>query len=362
MFRYSQIAERLQRDIESGRYPLGEKLPSERDLAKRLEAGNLTVRQGISLLVKKGLVRREHGSGTYVIASRALPLIGVMFGPSLVAESGHFYRALFAALQIKIMDSGYLCRSYDGFNHAEYQEPEQALPFQLLERTTRSNPLAGVIQVSVSDRRWNEKSQLRGVPAVSCGERERDVIIDFTNFGRDALTHLAGEGRRRIVYLRCFLNPQNDLGGIGDAAKKLGVPMPLVVSIDDSGRGTEVNAYRAVRELLASTPDEDRPDGLIISDDIAARGAALALIKAGIDVPKDISVVALGNEGINHHYGIPIKRHMLSPTEIAEALFSVLRERMAGREPASPRQIVGAWEAPGAPDEDEIQWRAYSER
>jgi GntR family transcriptional regulator len=63
---YQQLAELLSRDITSGALEPGARLPSEPELSKRHRIGRPTVRQATELLVKRGLIERRRGSGTFV--------------------------------------------------------------------------------------------------------------------------------------------------------------------------------------------------------------------------------------------------------------------------------------------------------
>lgn len=65
---YQQLAELLGRSIEGGELAEGARLPSEPELSRRHRIGRPTVRQAIELLVRRGLVERRRGSGTYVRA------------------------------------------------------------------------------------------------------------------------------------------------------------------------------------------------------------------------------------------------------------------------------------------------------
>lgn len=66
---YHQLAERIQSDINSGKYQPGDKIPSETVLATSFAIGRPTVRQAIESLVRKRLLVRRRGSGTYVAES-----------------------------------------------------------------------------------------------------------------------------------------------------------------------------------------------------------------------------------------------------------------------------------------------------
>ena len=64
---YEQIAQKLARDIAIGRYDLGQRLPSERELAQAFAVSRPTVREAIIALELDGLVDVRTGSGVYVM-------------------------------------------------------------------------------------------------------------------------------------------------------------------------------------------------------------------------------------------------------------------------------------------------------
>lgn len=60
------MARRLERAIQRGEFSAGQRMPSERQLAERWGVSRPVVREGIAMLVAKGVLSRRHGSGTYV--------------------------------------------------------------------------------------------------------------------------------------------------------------------------------------------------------------------------------------------------------------------------------------------------------
>jgi len=66
--RYEQVAERLVADIAAGRLAPGQRLPSERDLARRLRVGRPSVREALAALQNEGLLETRPGSGSFVVA------------------------------------------------------------------------------------------------------------------------------------------------------------------------------------------------------------------------------------------------------------------------------------------------------
>jgi DNA-binding FadR family transcriptional regulator len=69
--RYEQVAERIAADIRAGRLAPGDRLPSERDLARRLEVGRASVREAIAALQVSGVIETRPGSGSFVAAGAA---------------------------------------------------------------------------------------------------------------------------------------------------------------------------------------------------------------------------------------------------------------------------------------------------
>ncbi len=64
---YQQLADRIQAAVLDGNYAVGEKIPSEHQMAATYQVGRPTVRQATDLLVRKRVLQRRRGSGTYVL-------------------------------------------------------------------------------------------------------------------------------------------------------------------------------------------------------------------------------------------------------------------------------------------------------
>ncbi len=70
--RYLKIVRQIERDIAHERIAVGEHLPSELDLCRRLGVSRFTVRQAIRHLSDSGMVVARRGSGTLVTARSPL--------------------------------------------------------------------------------------------------------------------------------------------------------------------------------------------------------------------------------------------------------------------------------------------------
>lgn len=66
--RYERVADHLASEVRRGALAPGERLPSERDLARRLGVGRSSVREAIAALQLRGIVETRHGAGSFVTA------------------------------------------------------------------------------------------------------------------------------------------------------------------------------------------------------------------------------------------------------------------------------------------------------
>jgi GntR family transcriptional regulator len=63
---YHQLQSVLKAEIESGRWCVDERLPSETEIAALFAVSKITVRQALQELARLGYIRREQGRGTFV--------------------------------------------------------------------------------------------------------------------------------------------------------------------------------------------------------------------------------------------------------------------------------------------------------
>lgn len=64
---YVQVERSIEDLLVRGRYKAGDRLPPELDLTQSLGVSRATVRAGLARLVKRGLLERRQGSGTFLV-------------------------------------------------------------------------------------------------------------------------------------------------------------------------------------------------------------------------------------------------------------------------------------------------------
>lgn len=66
-----EVAQHLQIQIQSGIYQVDQKLPIEPQLTKEFGVGRSSVREALRILENSGVVRVQHGVGTFVVSATA---------------------------------------------------------------------------------------------------------------------------------------------------------------------------------------------------------------------------------------------------------------------------------------------------
>lgn len=67
---YKQLYDQLRQSIESGKFDVGNRLPSERQLAAEFGISRLTARRALGLLQQDGYIHAHQGKGSYVVRSQ----------------------------------------------------------------------------------------------------------------------------------------------------------------------------------------------------------------------------------------------------------------------------------------------------
>lgn len=95
---WQRIADALRSEIAGGRIAPGARLPPERQLAEQYGASRVTTRRALAVLESEGLIRVEHGNGTFVssdvVVRYRLGGDRIRFNQSLVSEGPALERTL----------------------------------------------------------------------------------------------------------------------------------------------------------------------------------------------------------------------------------------------------------------------------
>ena len=86
---YIQIHNQMRKDIENGIWKVGDRIPSERDLAVQFKVSRMTLRQAVQTLVDEGILERKVGSGTYVSSKKVQEImVGIASFTDIMLSQG----------------------------------------------------------------------------------------------------------------------------------------------------------------------------------------------------------------------------------------------------------------------------------
>lgn len=337
--RYALLAESLFQEILSGKYPVGSRLPVEKELAARYDVAIMTVRQGVGLLVKKGIVERVQGRGTFVKkASVQLAHVAVLFGASLVSETAHYYRQMLRHLQDAMESRNWRCRYYDRLNPIADTAEVSLAQTALILSDHRNEPLSGLIEIA-PPKESAIPNELRHLPKsrISFSYEDTDILVDMNHMSRECLRQVVKQGARRVFYFGAQwdwekLHPIVE--GILEEAAAQQLPEPVIHKVIRVHEGYEQEKaiYGNFQDLLRNWKQhpEQVPDAILFNDDMVVRCLAPLIVKHRGGLLKGVKFATLGNEDVRFHYGFPVIRYEVSPREIAAHLVDVLDKRMQG--------------------------------
>ncbi len=337
---HAQIERFLRNQMLTGKLQPGELLPSTAALAKHWRVHKTTIQTAMAPLVREGLIYRKPRRGTFVRAGNRQGVIGVLMRSKLTDETAYFQRAMLRSIQSEIhlrQDAPWSCRYYDGLADSPRKTDNRQSPAcRQFISDFKNNPFKGFIQITSGIANLKKLIPDLNLPVVRLGlcltSPEADVVLDYGCFAEEAITLVARQGARNIVYL-CVNSGTSDIDGLDRGIKAAGLPQPFIFNFPKKSDGSTVeqDAYTETLRMLRQWRKANRwPDAMIISDDIATRGAALALVGNACPESAKIQVVTLAHEGVRHLYGIPVVQYVFSPATIAQELLHILNRRMAG--------------------------------
>ena len=256
---FGKLAAGLVRAIDRGEIPHGHCLPSERTLAQRLSVSRGTVVAAYAAVGERGLVERRRGSGTWVTATPAAPVVDMqdhaaaLRSRRLTARSIPVGDALVDLGVSILLDTGRL--------------PDSALHLDrpALERAARGH---GYLPLGIPDlrRRIAELHTTSGLPTTP-------EQIAVTNGAQHAITRAA----------RLLVRPGDQVlvetptyPGAIDAFSRSGASL-ATVSTDGAGARTDDIGRSAARARLAYVmPSFHNPTGSVMPEGRRRELAALA--------------------------------------------------------------------------------------
>lgn len=148
------------------------------------------------------------------------------------------------------------------------------------------------------------------------------IVVDYERGVSDAMRHLVSLGHRKIAFIsgpltlksihsrhRAFLK----------CLRELNIPPFKQAAMEGNHR---VDGGEAVMRILLA--QSDRPTAVLAASDLTAIGALRAIRAAGLDVPRDISLIGFDDIELSQYMHPPLTTIRLSREELGREAFDAL--------------------------------------
>lgn len=347
--KHRQVYEHLERAIISGKYKLGDRIPSETAIVRQFDVSRPTAARALRDLEVAKLVERRHGSGTYVTHSPdakggALGLLVPGLGQGEIFEP--ICNGIAQAVRPHgfSLHWGHFSAAADGHNVARVAEKSQAICRDYIDGGVAGvffQPIELAEGMAEANRHIAELLEKAGVPVVLIDadyaeypQRSRfDLVgIDNRRAGYVQTSHLLELGRRRVHYL-----------GLANSAATIDARIDgYRAALFDRGvdpRREWVHRVEKIdvefaKAILAGEP----PDAIVCGTDFTAGQVMRDLARLGVRIPDDVAVVGIDDLKYAAAMFVPLTTIHQPCAAIAAAAVETMAWRIS--RPAAPARTV----------------------
>lgn len=309
---YRQIVTVLHDEIAAKLQP-GDQIDAETKLAERFGVSVLTMREALRSLAQEGIIERRHGSGTYVSDHTKHQHVAILAGFDISQPRvSYYYLRMLSQLRWFFEQQGYRTKFYVR-KLVPGESPRGEPNYPELVEDIEQNKIYGVVVIAgVPHPKWIAPLRKKRIPIVgSPNNFPFGVGIDYPELARQGTEFLLQQGRYRIAFLswegfknekgkREFLPSMYDR--FEATMKKHGAPIHERWVQRDLHPHLTGAGWEEFREIWHA--HEEKPDGLLVSDDILFSDVVVAIMELGIRVPDQLLVVthAVKGSGILHPF------------------------------------------------------------
>ncbi|MFW6060819.1 MAG: substrate-binding domain-containing protein [Phycisphaeraceae bacterium] len=316
MTRSRQVAQSLRREIQRGRWSVGEKLPSSRQIAAEhgisLNTAHAVLRhlEALSLIEcrprRRPVVRSREGDH---VAARARLVAMISHTGTSLPRDRHTSPDMFFAAEHVLTGAGYVLT-----NLPQKLTCDADRPALLQHLDELGGELAGVIVLAQTSAGHNLTEELlaRDIPVVQIGrpyESRVDHYVepDFAHGGQAVGRMLGALACRKLLFIHTtplYFRHKRTLTGLVQGYLDLDAPLPVIDRQQSpDGYSNEEQGYRAMKMYLER---HDPPEGVYAVGDYVAKGAIAALREVGLRVPADVNVLGATGLEISQYFDPPL--------------------------------------------------------
>jgi DNA-binding LacI/PurR family transcriptional regulator len=247
-----------------------------------------------------GYVANQHARN---LKGGASSVIGVI----AASKANQYYATLVGAIETAVEAYGYSCFVADAAAHGVYlREREDRIIHSMIQQRV----VAVVVTYAIDEKNlallasWNIPVIFVDCLPDSTERAYSSVTTDNYSASVTVGNHLAGLGYRRwcfVGHARNWNTREPRQAGFEAAAAGCGASVEVV----EGGNDAEV-ARRAITATLTRLPGAARPHAIFASNTVLLKGVLLALRDCGIEVPKQMALVAFDDFDWAELLGSPV--------------------------------------------------------
>jgi DNA-binding LacI/PurR family transcriptional regulator len=286
---------------------IGAPLPSVGEIRKALNVGQLPIQRACDLLEAQGKIVRKRRKGVFVSDHTQSGEIVIVVRPVLFGPFASPYYAFACDALVEMIHEQrphVEVRIHPGRPTANEREYAQTLDLTKPEIAAK---LRGVFSFhplfEVSQKLRELDVPVILMENIQCCKDEYSVSFDERDTVRQYMVTLAQAGCKSVGVLGMALcdegAPAHWLKPIVEAAQIEG--LAIISEWTPMAKG-KVTAQVGYEQFLHLWNLSEKPDGIIVTDDVACRGVLRGCLHLGVDLPNDIQLITHSNKGVEFPY------------------------------------------------------------
>ena len=321
---------------------IGSPLPPVGEIRKALGVSQLSVQRAFDVLETRGRISRQPRKGIFICDHTQSGEFAIVVRPQLLGPLASPYYALSCNSLVEMThDRRPKIEARMRFGKPAPSELEYAATLSITQPQVMAK-LRGVFSFHpLFD--VGQKLQEHGIPVILLGgshqpqHGEHVVSFDFADAFRQYVKMLITGGCRSVGIIGI---------AIGRSTKQ------YIRTLNDMGletrdewllackTGKDMSIKGGYRQFMRLWLQPNRPDGLIVLDDIMCRGVLQGCLQLGIDLPGDLQLVSHANKGVEFPYHKSVSRLEFDSTLQARHAVELVIQILEGRDPAPESTLV----------------------
>lgn len=310
-------------------------MQAESELADQFGVSMVTLRNATQALEQEGLVKRVSGVGVIVKDRREGQCIAVVNRETVIHPRPlYFHLRLVALMQVFFARRGWQVRSYLQIEEGFTSDGLNGLRDDLAKgRVAAVMWFEGDVPAEIQ-----ALADEHGACIVGGYTLPSLAAVDYSGATQLGCEALIAAGCERIACLFSHPDREGPLEVLSDVqmtfeaclrSAELRVEPKWIIN---HSRARDVGSgWQGFRDLWAGR--DERPDGLLVLDDVLFRDAVRAIRELHVRIPEDLQIVTHWNKGNDDLNPYPVTRLEIDLEEIAQANVEIVTAAIAGDPP-----------------------------